>query len=228
MKYVLAILCLSFFIEAASAADIPQAAPYTRAPVEVLPAGYSWAGFYIGAMGGAGWSTSQGVDFKGAFAGGTLGANAQFSNFVLGGEIEGAWSNIGQTASTLFGLVSATDDIQAFGSATVRAGVALNNVLIYGKGGFAAASNNLKLSALGNSVSDTQTHLGYTVGAGVEYGFTPNWSAKIEYLFASYQSKNYFANLIPPGVPSGSFDVNTVKFGVNYRFGWGGPVTARY
>src|ERR1700723_3660626 len=122
MRYILAILFFAVFVEGATAADIPQTAPYTRAPVEVLPASYNWSGFYVGAMGGAGWSDSQGVDFKGGFAGGTLGGNAQFSNFVLGGEIEGAWSNIGQTASTLFGLVSAADQIQAFGSATVRAG----------------------------------------------------------------------------------------------------------
>ncbi|HYW64784.1 MAG TPA: porin family protein, partial [Bradyrhizobium sp.] len=62
----------------------------------------------------------------------------------------------------------------------------------------------------------------------VEYGFTPNWSAKAEYLFAHYESENYFAGVLPPGVPSGSFDVHTVKAGVNYRFGWGGPVVAKY
>lgn len=229
MKYILAILFFAFFVEGATAADLPQAVPARApAPVAALPISYNWSGFYIGAMGGGGWSTSQGVDFKGGFAGGTLGANAQFSNFVLGGELEGAWSDIGQTASALFGLVSATDQIQAFGSAAVRAGFAFDNVLFYGKGGFAAASNKLTVSVLGLSASDTETHLGYTVGAGVEYGFTPNWSAKVEYLFASYGSKNYFASVIPPGAPSGSFDVNTVKFGINYRFGWGGPVSARY
>jgi outer membrane immunogenic protein len=228
MRYTFAILLSSVAIESAVAADLPQAPPPTRAPVQVLPTGYNWSGFYIGVMGGGGWSTSQGVDFKGGFAGGTIGANAQFSNFVLGGELEAAWSDIGQTASTLFGLVSATDKIQAFGSAAVRAGFAIDNLLLYGKGGFAAANNNLKVSALGFTVSDTQTHLGYTVGAGLEYGFTPNLSAKVEYLWASYQSKNYFANLLPPGAPSGTFDVHTVKFGLNYRFGWGGPVVAKY
>jgi outer membrane immunogenic protein len=82
---------------------------------------------------------------------------------------------------------------------------------------------------LGLTTSDTQTHLGYTVGGGVEWGFTPNWSVKGEYLWAHYESQNYFASLIPPGFASGTFDVNTVKLGVNYRFGWGGaPVTARY
>jgi outer membrane immunogenic protein len=73
---------------------------------------------------------------------------------------------------------------------------------------------------LGLGASDTQTHFGYTVGGGVEWGFTPNWSVKGEYLWAHYESRNYFASLIPPGVASGTFDVNTVKLGVNYRFGW--------
>jgi outer membrane immunogenic protein len=228
MKKLLTALVFVGFSGLANAADIPQAAPVTRAPATIMPGAYSWAGFYIGVMGGGGWSDSQGVDFKGGFAGGTIGANAQFSNFVLGGELEGAWANIGQTASALFGLVSATDAIQAFGSATVRAGFAVDNVLLYGKGGFAAANNNLTVNVLGLSASDTQTHFGYTAGAGIEYGFTPNWSAKFEYLWAHYESKNYFASLIPPGAPSGAFDVQTFKFGVNYRFGWGGPVVARY
>lgn len=220
MKKTLIAAFLAISTGAAFAADMPQTAPYTRAPVMVSPA-YNWTGFYIGAMGGGGWSTSQGVDFKGGFAGGTLGSNFQFGNFVIGSEIEGAWSDIGQTSGALFGLsVTATDTLQAFGSATVRAGFAVDNVLVYGKGGFAMASNNLKFTGPNGSVSDTETHLGYTVGAGVEYGFMSNWSAKVEYLWAHYQSATYFATLLPPGAPSGAFDGSTVKFGVNYRFGW--------
>jgi outer membrane immunogenic protein len=222
----LALLALIASVTAANAADVlppAPAAPPAYSPPPVSPA-YNWTGFYIGAMGGYGWSTSQGNDFKGGFAGGTIGGNAQFGNLVVGAEVEGAWSNIGQTV-TFVGLGSATDRVQGFGSATARAGVAVDNLLIYGKAGFAAASNNIKVTV---SLSDTQTHLGYTAGGGLEYGFTPNWSAKGEYLFAHYQSKNYFAGLAPPGFASGTFDVHTVKFGVNYRFGWGGPVVARY
>jgi outer membrane immunogenic protein len=228
MKFVLVVLALAGSVSAAQAADIlpapaPAAPPVYRPPVS--PA-YNWSGFYIGAMGGYGWSTSQGTDFKGVFAGGTIGGNAQFGNFVVGGEFEGAWSNIGQTV-TFIGLGSATDRVQAFGSATARVGVAVDNLLIYGKGGFAAASNNIKVTVLGVPFSDTQTHLGYTAGGGLEYGFTPNWSVKGEYLFAHYQSKNYFTT-IGGGFASGTFDVHTVKVGLNYRFGWDGPVVARY
>jgi outer membrane immunogenic protein len=229
VRFALLFLSLVSLAGAARAADIPAPAPAT-APVYVPPraAVYNWTGFYVGAMGGYGWSNSQGNDFKGGFAGGTIGGNFQFQNFVMGVEGEGAWSDIGQSASGFFGLVTATDRVQAFGSLTGRLGVALDNVLIYGKGGGALASNKLSVSGLGLVASDTQTHLGYTVGGGVEWGITPNWSVKGEYLWAHYESKNYFASLVPPGIPSGTLEVNTVKFGVNYRFGWNDPVTARY
>jgi hypothetical protein len=58
--------------------------------------------------------------FEGGFAGGTIGGNFRFQNFVVGVEGEGAWSDIGQSASGFFVLVTATDRIQAFGSLTGR------------------------------------------------------------------------------------------------------------
>ena len=228
VRFALFFLSLMSVAGAAEAADIPAPLP-AAAPVYVPPraVAYNWTGVYVGAMGGYGWSNNNGNDLKGGFAGGTIGGNVQFQNFVVGVEAEGAWSNIEQSAS-IFGLATATDRIQAFGSLTGRLGVAFDNVLIYGKGGGAVASNKISVSALGLVASDTQTHFGYTVGGGVEWGFTPNWSVKGEYLWAHYESQNYFANLVPPGFASGTFDVNTVKLGVNYRFGWGAPVTARY
>ncbi len=228
VRFALFFLSLVSFAGIANAADIPAPAPAT-APVYVPPraAVYNWTGFYVGAMGGYGWSNNNGNDLKGGFGGGTIGYNAQFGNFVVGIEGEGAWADINQSASLFF--VTATDRIQAFGSLTGRLGVALDNVLIYGKGGGAIASNKISVTALGLVADDTQTHLGYTVGGGVEWGFAPNWSVKGEYLWAHYESQNYFTNQIPGGISSGTFDVNTVKVGVNYRFGWGAaPVTARY
>lgn len=228
MKKILIAVAFASVGSAAVAADFPQTpAPAAYRPAPVSPV-YNWSGFYVGAMGGYGASDSQGVDFKGGFAGGTIGGNAQFSNLVVGVEVEGAWSDIGQRTSA-FGIITANDRIEAFGSVAGRVGFAVDNLLIYGKGGFAAASNKLSVTVLGVTASDTQTHYGYTAGGGFEYGFTPNWSAKVEYLFAHYQSENYFAALLPPiGAASGAFDVHSVKFGINYRFGWNQPVVARY
>jgi outer membrane immunogenic protein len=225
MKLKLASLALLATTSWAAAADMGAPVPYTRAAA--IAPGYSWSGLYVGAMGGFGWLRNQGSDFNGGFAGGTIGANWQVSNIVVGAEAEGAWADIGRTTTT--GLVGASASVQAFGSVTGRLGLAVDNLLIYGKGGFAAASNRIGVTVLGVTATDTQTHTGYTAGGGVEYGFTPNWSAKAEYLFAHYNSENYFANIVPPtGVASGSFDVHTMKAGINYRFGWGGPVVAKY
>ena len=229
MRFILLVI-LPFVasVSAAAAADVlppAPAAPPVYRPPPASPA-YNWSGFYIGAMGGYGWN-GDGTDLKGGFGGGTIGGNAQFGAIVVGAEVEGAWADITHSAS-LLGVAFATDRVQAFGSVTARAGVAVDNLLIYGKGGFAIASNNLKVAVLGLPFSDTQTHIGYTVGGGLEYGFTPNWSVKGEYLFAHYDSKNYFVDLVPPGVSSGALEIHTVKVGINYRFGWGGPVVARY
>ncbi len=54
--------------------------------------------------------------------------------------------------------------------------------------------------------SGTNTRLGGTVGAGIEYGFTPNWSAKLEYRYTAAASLELS-------------HINEILAGVNYRFG---------
>ena len=97
--------------------------------------------------------------------------------------------------------------------------IAMDAFLFYAKGGFAFANRKDSISApaLGASASDSQTHTGYTIGGGVEYLFTPNWSAKGEYMYTSLGSKQY--NFGGGDVfDSGSVDFHTIKVGVNYHF----------
>ena len=61
--------------------------------------------------------------------------------------------------------------------------------------------------------SESQTHLGWTVGGGVEVGLTPNWSAKAEYLYVRLEDRSY----VLTGVNNG-FQSNVFRLGVNYRF----------
>jgi outer membrane immunogenic protein len=199
----------------AAAADVAYPAR-TAAPVS--PA-YNWSGFYIGAMGGYGSTSSQRV--KGEFAGGTVGANWQMSYLVVGVEAEGAWANIGRP----LGTANDSYDSQALGSVNGRLGVALDNFLFYGKGGFAALSTTVSVPAF--AVSGTKVQTGWDAGGGIEVGFLQNWSVKAEYLYSHYASQD-----IPTGpfiIRSGDLNVHSGKIGVNYRFGWPGtPVTARY
>ena len=69
---------------------------------------------------------------------------------------------------------------------------------------------------------------GYAVGAGLEYMFAPNWSAKAEYQYYNFGSARFAAPTAL--IPTGSFttDDHVLKAGVNYRFNWSGPVVSRY
>lgn len=212
----------------ANAADIPQQ-PYTSAPPVVSPA-YNWTGFYLGAMGGYGWSDSAAINgvaitnagLKGGFAGATLGFNYQAGQFVFGIEDDAAWSGVSNTWSG-FGITT-QDQMLLIGSLTGRVGFAADNFLIYGKGGYAYMINDFTAAGFGGSTWEMRYHPGWTVGVGLEYGFAGNWSAKIEYMFASYLAEPY----VNFGGTTLAADVQTVKAGINYRFGWGQPVTARY
>lgn len=214
MKLRIAGLALIASVCAAAAADVGYPA---RTVTPVSPA-YNWSGFYVGAMGGYGSTGSQRV--KGEFAGGTAGANWQMSHVVVGVEAEGAWSNIGRPSN---GFTSY--DAQAFGSVNGRLGVAWDNILFYGKGGFAFLSNTVNVPLV--AASDTKVQTGWDAGGGIEVGFLQNWSVKAEYLYSHYASVD-----LRPGpllINSGDLNVHSGKIGVNYRFGWGpAPVTARY
>jgi len=185
----------------------------------VSPA-YNWSGFYIGAMGGYGWDSG---DASGGFGGGTVGYNWQFpgSQFVFGIEVDAAGASIKDSLTAdIGGGVLATEElkINSFGSVTGRAGFAMDAALLYAKGGFAWANrkDSISVPALGVAISDSQSHTGYTIGGGLEYLFTPNWSAKGEYMFTSLGSKAY--NLGGDVFDSGTVDFHTIKVGVNYHF----------
>jgi outer membrane immunogenic protein len=215
MKLRIAGLALIASVCAAAAADVAYP---TRTVTPVSPA-YNWSGFYVGAMGGYGSTGTQRV--KGEFAGGTVGANWQMSYIVAGVEAEGAWSNIGRP----LGIFNDSYRANALGSVNGRLGVAIDNILFYGKGGFAFLNNTVEVPLFAASGSKVQT--GWDAGGGIEVGFLQNWSVKAEYLYSHYASVD-----IPAGpllVRSGDLNVHSGKIGVNYRFGWGGtPVTAKY
>ena len=200
---------------AASAADIP-ARPYTKAPPPLVSPADNWSGVYIGAMGGYGWVDEA----SGGFGGGTVGYNWQMpgSQFVFGIEVDAAGASIKDSLTEDIGgaLFTSEQKISAFGSVTGRAGFALDAALFYAKGGFAWADNKFSVSGLGVTISDSQVHTGYTVGGGLEYLFTPSWSAKAEYMYTSLSGETYNLGGFP--LDSGTLDFHTIKVGVNYHF----------
>ena len=84
-----------------------------------------------------------------------------------------------------------------FGTLRGRVGYAMNNVLAYGTGGF--AYGGVELSSDG--VSQSQTHYGWTLGVGAEVGLTPNWTAKVEYLYFDLTNRHLLhRDLAWPGI----------------------------
>jgi outer membrane immunogenic protein len=82
----------------------------------------------------------------------------------------------------------------------------------------------------------SETRVGWTAGAGVEWAFYNNWSTKLEYDFYGFGNRQVvFVSTSNNGRPPLSADIaqqiHTVKFGINYRFSWGkapAPIAAKY
>lgn len=211
------------------AADLPPRAP---APPVVVPAAvYNWTGFYIGANGGYGWSgasvtingvTTSGGDLKGPFAGGQVGFNYQTGMFVFGVEADGQWANIKET--TTIAPFTFTDTINYFFTVRGRLGVAAQNVLFYGTGGYAHGGLKSEITNGAITASVSGDRGGWTAGGGAEFGFG-NFSIKAEYLYIQTFDKDEVVFNVPF---SWRVHVHTAKVGLNYRFGGGGPVVARY
>ena len=217
----------------AFAADL-AARPYTKAPAYVASPIYNWTGFYIGGhVGGAFTSDNSiaggtNVSSDGQFMGGVQGGyDYQFAqNWVLG--IEGQYSWLGgsnaNVAFTSGGVGYIYSDKQkGLGSVTGRLGYTWGPALLYVKGGYAFADYSESLTtAAGVPVAFAKSSQnGYTVGAGLEYLFTQNWSGKVEYQYYDFGNTDFLGYSVKN-------DEHTVKAGLNYRFNLGGPILAKY
>lgn len=71
-------------------------------------------------------------------------------------------------------------------------------------------------TTLGPSYSDSKTRVGWTIGAGLEKKFSPEWSAKLEYLYLDFGTATFLSGT---GLDT---DVHlrdhVVRVGLNYQF----------
>ncbi len=219
----------------AQAADLPMAPSY-QPPVVVAQQVYNWTGFYVGVNGGYAWGQqdpfniitdrfdSISTDLSGGVFGGTFGAQIQSGHVVMGLEADIDWANIkGSTTAipTVAGIpfpgasVNATTNIDWESTVRFRAGYAADNWLFYGTGGFALLGAKTNLTTVsGGAVcqgvllncSGTNRQVGLALGGGLEYGFTPNLSGKLEYLYIAAASLEVSRH-------------SEIRAGLNYRFG---------
>jgi outer membrane immunogenic protein len=232
---------------AASAADLP-ARTYSKAPPYVAATVYDWSGFYVGANGGWGGTNNYwtlltaagnfpegGTNGSGGTAGGQFGYRWQAGSAVFGLEAQGNWAHLAARNTSIAAFNAGFDNrsnLDAFGLFTGQIGYAWNNVLLYAKGGAAVTDTRYSDLITGTHTvvgSASDTRWGGAVGAGLEYGFAPNWSAGVEYnhLFMGTNTVNLTA---PGGGPFATDsipqNVDLVTVRLNYKFG--APVIAKY
>jgi outer membrane immunogenic protein len=215
----------------ALAADIPyrQAPPVVEAPIVPL---FTWTGLYLGGQIGYGWGTDTlmvypagfGTNFtpNGVVGGAHAGFNYQINQFVAGieGDVEG--TGISRTYSPGGAVYNTKIPVQ--GSIRGRLGVAFDRVLLYATGGGEFAGFDTSYSGLGSS---SHTQAGWTVGGGIEYAVTGNWSVRAEYRYTDF---GHFTDFTPIAFGLGSSVVhheteNAVRAGFSYKFD---PFGARY
>ena len=211
----------------AAAADLP----YYKAPPPVMAPVYNWTGFYVGINGGYGWGTSDWSAVptannkpSGWLVGGTIGYNYQVGSIVWGIEGDWDWSNVKATVACAPGVNCSTENTW-LATFRGRVGYAFDRWLPYitGGGAYSKIQANINVPAFGLAASSSSNQLGWTVGAGLEYAFLSNWSAKIEYLYVDLGS---FNSAVAPVVNNVSFKENIVRAGLNYKFS--GPIFSRY
>lgn len=128
-------------------------------------------------------------------------------------------------------IVNGRSSGQWYGTLRPRVGYAFDRTLVYVTGGLAYGGGRNSLSTIdgvGNTalLRSDKTRIGWTLGSGVEYAFSRNWSAKLEYQYVNLGPEKLAGSVFTPGgVPTGATitsrhqnDFHTIKAGLNYRF----------
>jgi outer membrane immunogenic protein len=250
MKKLLFIAAAVSSLSAASsalAADLPVKAPGMAIPV------FTWTSCFLGAHVGGGWArkditdpvalaedalglaptptvTTAQVNPSGAVIGGQFGCDYQFApNWVVG--VEGSASGATMKGDTTVGLSDSTTALVTartdfLGSVTGRFGYAVDRWLYYVRGGAAWAGDKYTVVGNGFGFEGLDWRPGWTVGAGIEWAFAGNWSARLEYDYYGFGTRTIQMTDNINGFGPSPLDIKqsaqTVKLGINFHV-WGGP-----
>lgn len=224
---------------AAFAADLPSApAPVLKAAA-YAPA-FSWTGLYLGGQIGYGWGDAESslsipslANYAGAsgspdgfFGGGFVGYNYQFaSNLVVGIEADingGSLDSSNAASSNYFDItgVTATHELEWFGSVRARVGYAFDRFLPFVTAGygFGSAKTTYTNAVSGERVSPSGTVSGWTVGGGLEYAVTDNILARIEYRYTDYGDLSSYLLYDGNLTVDHSYTASDLRVGVSYKF----------
>lgn len=234
-------LAMAGLVNSAFAADLSR--KIGPAVFASVPA-FGWTGFYIGAHAGYGFgqtdwqwnNTLVPIKIKpDGFVGGLqAGFNYQLNNYLLFG-VEGNISlgNMNNANTTVFELPVQTvidsyqTQIRWAGDVSFRAGLTIDRLLLFAKGGVALGdfrqTNDFSVAGLGSisiKASSSYTQSGYLIGAGLEYALTNNLITKIEYNYFDFGIRSIGRNSTPTSLSNVEFKntINVIKTGLNYKF----------
>jgi high affinity Mn2+ porin len=216
---------------AGHAADLPLKAPALRAV-------YEWTGFYIGAhagysRGSSSFALNDGatVSGNGIFSGMIGGVQAGYnyrlnSGWLVGAEGDFSFPNYIISNSIVSALATPANAVAQQWDYTAslrgRVGYTSGPWLFYATGGFAwMGERYFNTSALGDEPKILNTRPGWIAGAGIEYGFAPHWSARLEYLYSRFDSAN-IAFSSGAQYTSSSLDFQSIRLGLNRKVDWPG------
>jgi outer membrane immunogenic protein len=231
-KFLLASAAVAALASGAQAADL--GAPRAPVAAAVYAPAFSWTGFYLGGHVGYGWAQARytspivannsSVNANGIFGGIQAGYNWQMNNFVFGLEADVAAGGLRRTYTALNGDTYRAS-VPFLSSVRARAGFAADRALFYVTGGLGVATFQDRWNLGGVITTASSTRAGFALGGGIEYAFTPNWTAKAEYMYYGFGDRR---NIVVAGDRVRT-DIHTVKLGINYLFSTGpSAVVARY
>jgi len=204
------------------------------------------AGFCAAASAGSAFPFSMSNDLDGFIGGAQAGYNFQHGKMVFGIEADISWTSADSSTSIATGptgvcpgpscfpeanVARVSQDLEYLATVRGRLGYAVHgNMLVYATGGlaFGEVNNSYGLEFSGgdfNSVSNSKTKAGWTVGGGAEYSFG-HWSLKGEYLYYDLGKERESAQFYTAGVPDTAYQDpefetkgQLVRVGVNFKFG---------
>jgi outer membrane immunogenic protein len=229
--------------QSATAVKAPSYYPNTYYPPATM-----WTGFYAGLHIGGAWGNGSWTDpftgypdsprGSGVLGGLQLGVNSQWDWLVLGLEADIGFTDLKASDTDAKGFNHSIES-NWLSTGTARIGYATGPWLLYAKGGVAIGDErNIVTTPAGISAAGplwSSFRVGWTVGGGVEYALTHNWSARVEYDYIDFNNVNTvpqnapfltlpftppatapFTNL--PASANVNWTIQRVVGAVNYRF----------
>lgn len=200
-------------------------------PVVPPVAFYNWTGFYIGGFVGGVWGetgtflSGSGVPItvsaEGVYGGVHAGYDWQLPNqIVIGVNVAAPLGTTaeGRTPDPIFPLIVFHDaKLEWAALFTGYIGMAVGpqgRWLPYAGGGLVVGEGKATFTSPGAVLTDSKVHTGYTLLAGLRYGFANNWWGSVQYNYIDVGSETYVL-----GAPrSIDFSSHSVSGILSYKF----------